>query len=66
MEGYREKGSYYDVPADNINLECKGGMDDGSYNPMRYMEKQRKMAYGSAEKLKKEKYNESRYSGNGY
>ena len=63
MEGFRESGDYYDVPADNINLECKGGMSDSSYDPMRYMKKQREMAYNSESKLKKEKYNESRYSG---
>jgi len=63
MEGFRESGSYYDVPSDNINLECKGGMDDGSYDAGRYMKKQRQMAYNSEMKLKKEKYDESRYSG---
>ena len=63
MDGFREKGMY-DVPADNINLECKGGMNDGSYDPMRYMKKQREMAAKSESQLKKEKYNESRYAGN--
>jgi len=63
MEGFREKG-YYDVPSDSINLECNGGMNDGSYDPMRYMQKQREMAAKSKSQLKKEKYNESRYAGN--
>ena len=63
MESFREKGSYYDVPADNISLECEGGMNDGSYDPGRYMKKQREMAYNSKEKLQKEKYAESRYAG---
>lgn len=63
MDSYREKGSYYDVPADSINLEVKGGMDDESYNPNRYMEKQRKFAKESQSKLKKEKYDDSRYCG---
>lgn len=63
MESFRESGSYYDVPADNISLECKGGMDTPSYDPMRYMKKQRKMAAESSNKLKQEKYDQSRYAG---
>lgn len=62
MESFRENG-YYDVPSDNINLECKGGMDTPSYDPMRYMKKQRQMAYQSEKEIKKQKYNESRYAG---
>ena len=62
MEGFREKG-YYDVPADSLDLQCKGGMSDYSYDAGRYMKKQREMAAQASSKLKSEKYSESRYSG---
>lgn len=64
MESFRDKGYYYDVPADDISLEVKEGMDTPAYEASRYMRKQREMAAKSTSKLKQEKYGESRYAGN--
>lgn len=62
MEGFREKGAYYDVPADNIDLGVEYGKEQPSYDPMRYMKKQRQFAKESDSQLSKEAYKDSRYS----
>ena len=60
MSEYREKG-YYDVPADSIDLSVNTGEPQPSYNPQRYMEKQREFAKESRDKIGKESYSYSRY-----
>jgi hypothetical protein len=60
MKEYREKGMY-DVPADSIDLSVNLGEPQPSYNPGRYMEKQRSCASETRNKLGKESYSQSRY-----
>lgn len=62
MEGFREQGAYYDVPADNIDLSVDYGKEQPSYDPMRYMKKQKEFASKSKSQLDKESYKDSRYS----
>ena len=61
MSNYREKGSYYDVPSDDMDLSVNLGEPTPSYNPKRYMEKQKEFARKTRDKLGQEEYKFSRY-----
>lgn len=61
MSYYREKGKYYDVPADDIDLTCKTGYEQPEYDAMRYMDKQRKFAKKTRDQIGREEYSDSRY-----
>lgn len=61
MSYYREKGSYYDISKDDMDLTCNDGYEQPSYNPNRYMDKQREFARETRDKIGKEEYQYSRY-----
>lgn len=62
MESFREKGSYYDVPADNIDFNMsEKSLSNDKYDPMLYMKKQKEFNRKDLGKMKSEKYKDSRY-----